>query len=197
MNYQQLPHIPLLVDENRNIVGTKDPSDGEERLFAFIGDTVVGQTVVNKTDATIPLGSAVILSGAQGQRVAVELADASAEATSSKTFGVTYSAIEKNQNGIVVTQGMVYNVNTNGFNEGDALWLSETAGGLTNVRPTQPAHGVFMGLVVRKHHTQGSIFVKVSNGWELDELHNVLITNPQNGQSLKYNSALGLWTNQA
>ena len=40
-----------------------------------------------------------------------------------------------------------------------------------------------------------TIFVKPQNGYELEELHNVLITNPQNGQVLKYNSTLGLWVN--
>jgi hypothetical protein len=34
------------------------------------------------------------------------------------------------------------------------------------------------------------------SGGSVTGLSDVLITNPQNGQVLKYNSALGKWTNQ-
>jgi hypothetical protein len=37
--------------------------------------------------------------------------------------------------------------------------------------------------------------VKVQNGYELDELHNVLITSPTNNQVLAYDSATQLWKN--
>jgi len=47
------------------------------------------------------------------------------------------------------------------------------------------------------HPTQGQIYVKVDNGYELNELHNVRITTtPTNGQFLVYNSTLQVWENQ-
>jgi len=52
-----------------------------------------------------------------------------------------------------------------------------------------------MGYVVRAHATVGSIFVKVDNGYEIDELHNILIDTG----SLTYGDLLmrsgSIWTN--
>ena len=43
--------------------------------------------------------------------------------------------------------------------------------------------------MVRKQSNNGSIFVKIQNGYELSELHDVEIPNPQNGDILTYNTA--------
>jgi hypothetical protein len=43
----------------------------------------------------------------------------------------------------------------------------------------------------------GEIFVKVQNGYELEELHNVSITSPADEQVLAYEAATGLWKNTA
>jgi hypothetical protein len=37
------------------------------------------------------------------------------------------------------------------------------------------------------------LFVKVQNGYEMDELHNVSAQSPSNGQTLVYNSSNSLW----
>jgi len=67
-------------------------------------------------------------------------------------------------------------------------------GYLTNVKPQGPNHTVIMGYVVYAHQEQGKIFVKVDNGYEINELHNVLISGtPSNGQALLYNSGLNVW----
>ena len=39
------------------------------------------------------------------------------------------------------------------------------------------------------------IFVNIANGFELDELHDVKITNKAEQQSIDYNSTLGVWEN--
>ena len=52
-----------------------------------------------------------------------------------------------------------------------------------------------IGYVEYAHAIHGSLYVKVMNGWELDELHNVYIDTPINGQNLTYNSVNGLWEN--
>jgi hypothetical protein len=41
------------------------------------------------------------------------------------------------------------------------------------------------------------LFVHVQNGFELDELHNVLITSPADGHVLTYDAATDLWKNEA
>jgi hypothetical protein len=56
---------------------------------------------------------------------------------------------------------------------------------------------VFIGVVTRVSSTNGEIFVRVQNGFELDELHDVLITSKTNGDLLQYESSTGLWKNKA
>lgn len=201
MAYKSVTSVPFLLDETGNVAGVKDANDGEERLFLFqgvAGDVVIGQTSTNHTGADMTKGQAVYIAGAQGQRVSIELAQADGEVASSRTFGVLYEDIAKNQSGLVVTQGLVRGFNTSALTEGQIAWLSPTvAGGLTTTKPVAPNHSVFMGVVVRSHATQGSVFVKVVNGFELDELHNVKITSPQDGQVLKYQASTQLWINAA
>jgi hypothetical protein len=46
--------------------------------------------------------------------------------------------------------------------------------------------------------SNGAAFIKIQNGYELDELHNVLITDPKDStQALYYDSVSGLWKNRA
>lgn len=152
----------------------------------------------NDTASTITNGQVVYLSGAQGQRPAVRLAQANTEATSIETFGIATENIAAGAEGFVTTFGKVNDFNTSSFAEGAVLWLSPTvAGGLTATKPSAPNHLVQIGYVVKSHASSGQIFVKIQNGYELDELHNVLITSPTNGQVLTYNSASAIWTNQS
>jgi len=81
--------------------------------------------------------------------------------------------------------------------DGDMLYLDPLhAGYLTNVKPVAPNHLIVIGYVVYAHAIHGKIFVKVDNGYELDELHNVLITSPANNEGLFYDSALSVWKNE-
>ena len=142
--------------------------------------------VVNKTATNITLleanYQAVRLTGAQGQRLKVDLAQATSDSLSAETLGLVTETIANNQEGFVTTSGLVRGINTTGtlqgetWSDGDALYLSPTtAGNITNIKPVAPNHLVIIGYVVYSHNTQGTIFVKVDNGYEIDELHNVLI----------------------
>jgi hypothetical protein len=163
--------------------------------------------VVNKTATNINLleanYQAVRVTGAQGQRLKVDLAQATTDALSAETIGLVTETINNNQEGFITTSGLIRNVNTTGslqsetWADGDILYLSPTtAGQVTKVKPTAPNHLVIIGYVVSAHATQGSIFVKVDNGYELDELHNVKIASATNGQALTYTSATDIWENK-
>jgi len=162
--------------------------------------------VVNKTGATLT-GSdyqVVKISGAQGQRPKVSLAQADNDANSADTIGLVNETILNNEEGFVCTSGTITNINTTGsmqgetWADGDVLYLSgTTAGRLTNVKPQAPIHTVILGFVIHAHATQGKIYVKVDNGYELDELHNVKITSVANNNVLRYNSSLAVWENVA
>jgi hypothetical protein len=103
-----------------------------------------------------------------------------------------------------MTVGQLLDINTTGslqgetWADGDVLYLSPTtAGRLTNIKPTgATGHIVVMGYVEYSHASQGKIYVKVMNGWELDELHNVYISSPANNDALIYESSTQLWKNK-
>jgi nitrogen fixation protein len=163
--------------------------------------------VVNKVtpNATLLRSNyqAVRVSGAQGQRLAVAYAQANNDNNSADTIGLVCENISTNQEGFIMTVGQLENINTTGslqgetWNDGDVLYLSPTiAGRITNVKPSAPGHIVIMGYVEYAHINHGKIYVKIMNGWELDELHNVSISSPTNGQGLVYNSVNSLWENK-
>jgi len=165
--------------------------------------------VVNKTVPNIDLlgvnYQVVVVAGAQGQRLAVKLAQANNDANSAGTLGVIAENIAKNQEGFIITVGLLKNIDTTGalqgetWNDGDILFLSPTiAGQITNIKPQAPNHTVIVGYVEYAHQNNGKIYVKIDNGYELDELHNVRITTSSltSGDILVYSSSVWVNTKQ-
>lgn len=169
--------------------------------------------VVNKTGATLNEADfravrvrSVAEGGAQGQRLAVKLAQADSDADSATTIGLVTENILNNQEGFITTSGNISKVDTTGAKsyggtetwvDGDVLYLSPTHPGyLTKVKPQAPDHTVIIGWVVYAHAVNGKIFVKVDNGYELDELHNVKINNPLLDDFLMYDTTLNVWKNK-
>ena len=176
-------------------VGTTSVNQWIKRAVTRTADALE-TTVWNQTGVTIPQFSVVYINGSQGTYPTVALAQANSEMTSTGTYGVTANAIPNNQQGTVIPFGLLENINTNGFTDGQPLWLSPTvAGAVTGTKPSAPNHIVFIGTVTRAHPSLGRVEIKVVNGYELDELHNVAISTPSNGQTLTYNSSTQLWTN--
>lgn len=158
-----------------------------------VGQSVY-QYVKNTTGSTIAKGKPVRLIGSQGQRALVALSSADSEAGSSKTLGITAESIANNHSGFVITEGLLTGLDTSSLTEGSLIWLGATAGSMTSTAPVTPNHLVLLGIcVVSGSGTSGSILVKVQNGFELGELHDVLITSPQTDDILVYNGSY--WTN--
>lgn len=151
--------------------------------------------VYNGSGATIPNGAVVAVVGAQGQRPSIALADADSESTSANTLGIATESIANGAEGFVCTFGLVRGLDTSGFTAGDAIYLSQTAGQFTHTRPSAPAHTVTLGWVIKVNASSGEIFVNISNGWELNELHNVLISSPTGGNLLAYDQTNQYWKN--
>jgi hypothetical protein len=150
--------------------------------------------VRNTTGATLTKGTAVYISGATGQRSTVSKALANGDATSAQTLGLITSDLSNNSNGYVTVIGLVSNIDTSAYTDGQQLYLSPTtAGTLTATKPYAPNHLVYVAIVEHAHPSQGKLFVKVQNGYEMDELHNVSAQSPSNGQTLVYNSSNSLW----
>lgn len=156
-------------------------------------------SVINKTGGTVSAGTIVYLKSTSSSATHPEilLADADTEATSTKTIGAVYEDILSDEIGYVVTSGEVDNLNTGMYNIGDKLWLSQTPGEVTTTPPVQPAHTVFIGTVTRSQGTNGRILYAIQNGYELNELHDVLITSVANNDIIQYDSASLLWKNES
>ena len=150
--------------------------------------------VRNTTGATLTKGTAVYISGATGQIPTVSKALADSDATSAQTLGLMTADLANNSNGYVTAVGIITNINTSAYTDGAQLYLSgTTAGTLTATKPYAPTHLVYIAVVEHAHPTQGKLFVKVQNGYEMDELHNVSAQSPSNGQTLIYNTTTSLW----
>lgn len=166
-------------------------------LVARIVNKVTPNTTLTKANY-----QAVRVSGATGGRLSVELARANNDTNSADTIGLVCETIATNQEGFIITVGQLLDINTTGslqgetWADGDVLYLSPTTpGAITKVKPTGAGHIVVIGYVEYAHANHGAIYVKIMNGWELDELHDVSITTPATNDILYYDSD-GLWKNK-
>ena len=167
-------------------------------LVARIVNKVTPNTTLTKANY-----QAVRVSGATGGRLSVELARANNDTNSADTIGLVCETIATNQEGFIITVGQLLDINTTGslqgetWADGDVLYLSPTtAGQITKVKPTGAGHIVVIGYVEYAHAVNGAMYVKVMNGWELDELHDVDIISPTTNDVLYY-AADSLWKNKA
>lgn len=157
----------------------------------------ITEEVKNATGVTITKGSVVYISGATGDNALVSLADADTEPTSSKTIGLVAANIANDATGMIVCEGLISGVNTGSATAGQSVWLSSTAGAFVfGAPPAKPAHSVYLGVVIRAHSVNGEILVKVQNGYELNELHDVNAGSPSDNNVLAWDSATSMWTNQ-
>jgi hypothetical protein len=176
---------------------------GNQVILTGVGGTAnkISQEVINNTGTTLYKGQVVTAAGAVGAsgQLRVVLSSNVSDPLSSKTFGILEDTILDGAIGTVVTEGLIEGIDTSSAQPGDAVWLGSTPGsviyGLAN-KPSAPNHLVFVGIVTRAQAQTGSIFVKVQNGFEIDELHDVAISNKQNNQVIRYNSTTGQWSNQ-
>lgn len=192
--------VYLWYDEDDQIFKIMRDNGVAEALGGGAAPSTTAETLLcvgrNQTGSTLSKKTVVYISGASGNRPLLSKSIANSEATSSKTFGILQQDILHNGTGYVVTSGLLSGVDTSMWAEGAALWLSPTTPGeMTTTKPSAPNHMVFCGTVVRSHVTDGVIEVKIQNGFELQELHNVSITTPSNGDILQYDSATQLWKN--
>jgi hypothetical protein len=150
--------------------------------------------VRNNSGATISKGTIVYINGALGNKPTIAKALATSDATSAQTYGVVQADIANNADGNIVVIGDVENLDTSAVTEGTQLYLSgTTAGAYTTTKTYAPTHLVYIAVVLRSHPTLGIIGVKIQNGYEMDELHNVSAQSPANNDGLFYNSTTSLW----
>jgi len=193
--------VPIIggdIDANQQFIAIYDGTNFQllgvapNQMFAY---------VTNADSVTINKGQPVYAFGATGDRMTVKLANNTSEATSAKTIGLVFStSIGPNQKGYIITQGVIDGINTNAYSAGDTVYVGNTAGTLTNVKPFAPNHYTRIGIVERANAGNGQIYVFVQNGAELEELSDVDIisTPPSNNELLTYvTGSPNLWKNRS
>jgi hypothetical protein len=166
--------------------------------------------VRNNTGSTILKGTLVSASGAEPSgRIDVEPFAAVGGINSELTvMGMATANISNGVNGEVISFGTLTGLDTrgdvaSGIAVGDETWAAgdilfahpTVAGKLTKVRPQ---HDLAVAFITVRHASTGQIAVRIVPGNNhLEWMHDVLISGSvQNGESLVWNSASGLWMNQ-
>ena len=188
-----------------------------------------------KAGEALSKGDVVYVSGVSGNEPVVSKADADV-ASKMPAYGLAEDDANLNAAVNIVTFGTLYDLDTSAFSAGDTVYVSTTAGGLTNSAPTGESSLIQnLGMVIRSHASAGSIKVggagrtnatpNLNNGnvfignasnqaaaralveadisdfgtyltsVALDDVTDVTLTTPTNGQVLKYNGSA--WVNAA
>jgi hypothetical protein len=205
-----LPAVPLYRNNDGQLIGG-DIIDGAEMLCVYNSSTnrfqVIGTApntllayVTNADSVAITKGQPVYAFGGQGDRLTVKRASNDSDATSAQTVGLVVStSIGVNQKGLIMVNGLLDGLSifpTSTWADGDPVYLGPTPGSITKIKPQAPNHLVYLGFVTRANNgSAGSIYIRVQNGYELDEIHDVQITSPVNGNMLVYDEATDLWKN--
>lgn len=190
-----------------------DIEDGAEMFCVYNssinGFQVIGTSpntllayVTNDDSVTITKGQPVYAFSGTGDRMTVKRASNTTDATSAQTVGLVLStSIAANQKGFIIVNGLISELNilpTSTFADGDAIYLGATAGTITNVKPSAPNHLVYLGFcTTASPGNAGRMYVRVQNGYEFDELHDVKIATPLNNQGVFYNNSNNLWENKS
>ena len=141
--------------------------------------------------------------GASGKLVVTKfIADGTIEDI--RVLGMATEDIAINTSGYITVFGAIRGLDTTGtpvgetWLEGDILYASSTVlGGLTNIRPPKPLHGIRVAMVTTVHASNGTVFIRPSIGEHLDDLHDVTLTALTNGEVLKYNSTSEVFENSS
>ena len=182
----------MLCVYDSSLPGFKCIGTSTNSLFAY---------VTNAEATTITKGMAVYAAGGTGDRMTVMKALATGDSTSAQTVGIVFADIAAGQKGIILIQGELTGLNlfpTSGqpvgqnWSDGDPIYLSSaTAGALTKTKQYAPNHLVYLGVCVKASNgSAGRMYVRIQNGYELDELHNVQAQSPADKDTLWYDNSV-------
>jgi hypothetical protein len=151
--------------------------------------------VTNADSVTLTKGMPVYAFGGTGDRMTVKRAFNTSDATSAQTVGLVLStSIGVNQKGLIMMQGLLDGLSilpTSTWNDGDPVYLGATAGTITNVKPYAPNHLVYLGVVTTASNgSAGRMYVRIQNGFEIQELHNVQAQSPTLNDTLYYDDTV-------
>jgi len=149
----------------------------------------------NSESFTLNKGQPVYIGGANGANPLIKRSSNTGESDSSKTIGLLAQDLSVNALGYAITEGILEGFDTSAGAAGDPMWLGSTGQILygNGNKPYGLNNLVYLGVVLRSQSNNGKVYVKIQNGFEIEELHNVYANNPLNKDSLFYNSGSGAW----
>lgn len=163
----------------------------------------------NTSGGSIPMGAAVMFTGALGASGKLTFAKAVSNGSISAEYmmGIATQTVADNGFGYVTDFGLVRGFNTTGstktvpesWQDGDLLYLDPVyPGELTKVQPSAPnLHSPIAVVVNASSGGSGSIFVRMKTGENLNELHDVKINGSLAANSfLVYDSTDSRWENR-
>ena len=170
-------------------LGTLDWSDAKSNFLYF--------DVKNETGSTINRGTGLMAVGTDGNSGNILVAPMNANGSVEPKYylGILEETIANGEFGKAVNLGIVDQINTNAFNDGDVLWCDPTIpGGLTVTEPEAPAVKLATAFVLNAS-TNGKLAVRVQGNEGIHELHDVHIEDVTDGQALVWDATQGYWKN--
>jgi len=132
---------------------------GEFTADEFIGDLRGAVTFKAQAGENVSKGDVVYISGISGNTTVVSLADAD-DAAKMPAFGVVAATTTSGQPVDIYTSGILSSIDTSSYSEGDELFVSTTAGALTDTAPTGETSKLQkIAKVTRSDASAGSIFI--------------------------------------
>jgi len=121
-------------------------------------------TVRKGSVGTIAKGTPVYISGYNvGGWTEVEEADADGSGTM-PAIGIANEPITNSADAIAIVSGQVSGLATSAYSENDALYVSETVGTLTDVKPTGATSGIQSVARVTRSHISGGVIEVIGAG---------------------------------
>ena len=116
--------------------------------------------------------------------------------TGVQTCALPISSISAGGTGTITMVGVIDGLNLGAYTDGDTVYLDSTNGEFTATKPYAPNHLVYVGIIERANNGNGQLYVRVQNGYELDEIHDVQITGtPAAGSLIIRDATTSLWKN--
>lgn len=181
-----------------------DSADGNQTLSLVMAGGTATQQIGEeqfyriKASSAITDGQVVMFTGSVGASGALTGAPATGltASTASYIMGIATQDIPLNSWGYVTSFGLVRQLNTSAFADGDILYYDPTVtGGLTTSIPAAPNAKVQVCAVTHAA-SNGSLFVRLSFGGILGQYEgDVQVTTPANGDLLIRNQTSGKWVN--
>lgn len=143
-----------------------------------------------KATSTITKGQVIMFTGAVGASGVPTGTPATGITDGTYIMGIAAEAIATNGFGLVQTFGVLRNINTSGYADGDILWYDPAVtGGLTKTKPVAPNVKAQMAAVINGGSVGGgTILIRINPGSTLGGTDsNAEITTPAAGNVLMYN----------